>query len=226
VIGDAREWLADSYRFYTNSISELKWHSGYVEEGRAEIDQGLGIKNTIPNASAVLFRRSLLALHAEAVASFRFCGDWCAYIRCLGDGRIAYHPESLNVHRQRPDSVTVRGEASMAMLREALRIKSDLWRTPGLSQQSRLLGLIQILVEAGIRANSDLEGNAFAKEIVAAWKNTFHGNFEAFFKSELEINPTYRLFASRLISDATTSSPDRAKNVSAYLNGFLAHCLA
>jgi glycosyltransferase involved in cell wall biosynthesis len=225
VMGDAREWLADSYRFYTDSISEQKWLSGYVEDGRAEIDQALGIKNTIPNASAVLFRRSLLALHAEAFASFQFCGDWCAYIRCLEDGRVAYHPESLNVHRQRPDSVTMRGEAGVSMLREALRIKSDLWRTSVLSRHSCLLSLIQILIEAGIRAGPDLDGYAFDAEIVAAWRSTVASDLQAFFKSEIEANPTYESFANRLISDAAALSPDRAKNLRVHFDRLLGECL-
>jgi glycosyltransferase involved in cell wall biosynthesis len=226
VMGEAREWLADSYRFYTDSISEQKWLSGYVEEGHAEIDQALGIKNTIPNASAVLFRRSLLALHAQAFASFRFCGDWCAYIRCLQGGRVAYHPESLNIHRQRPDSVTMRGEAGITMLQEALRIKSDLWGTSVLSQQSRLLGLIQILIEAGIRASPDLDGYAFGAEIVAAWRSTVPSDSQAFFKSEIEANPTYEVFANRLVSEATALGADRAKNLRVHFNRLAAQCLA
>jgi glycosyltransferase involved in cell wall biosynthesis len=224
-MGEAREWLADSYRFYTDSISERKWLSGYVEEGRVEIDQALGIKNTIPNASAVIFRRSLLALHAQAFASFRFCGDWCAYIRCLEDGRAAYHPESLNVHRQRPNSVTMRGEAGVSMLREALLIKSDLWRTSVLSRQSCLLSLIQILIEAGIRAGPDLDGYAFGAEIVAAWRSTVAGDLQAFFKSEIETNPTYESFTNRLISDATALSPDRVKNLRVHFDRLLGECL-
>jgi len=53
VIGAEGQWHADSYRLYTDSISPQKWLTAYVEDGRAEIDQALAIKNTIPNASAV-----------------------------------------------------------------------------------------------------------------------------------------------------------------------------
>ena len=41
VIGPDGQWLADSYRFYTDSISPQKWIAAYVEEGRAEIDLAL-----------------------------------------------------------------------------------------------------------------------------------------------------------------------------------------
>jgi hypothetical protein len=120
----------------------------------------------------------------------------------------------------------MRGEAGVAMLREALRIKSDLWRGPGLSYQARLQGLIQILVEVGLRAFPDLDGKAFGDEVVAAWRSAFHVDLEAFFKSEIEVNPAYRLFAHQLISEATSLSPDRAKHLGTSFNGLFARCLA
>jgi Glycosyl transferase family 2 len=170
VIGVDGQWLADSYRFYTESINPRKWLSGYVEDGRTEIDQALAIKNTIPNASAVLFRRAVLMRHLESIASFRYCGDWWAYIRCLDDGRIAYHPEALNAHRQSAGSVTDTGERGTAMLAEALRIKSTLWRSPDLSDRSRALGLTQLLIETGIRGDRNLDGS-FSADAIAEWQN-------------------------------------------------------
>lgn len=169
VIGAQGEWLADSYRFYTDSLSSRKWLTGYVEEGDAEIDQALAIKNTIPNASAVVFRRAILIRHLPSIESFGYCGDWLAYLRCLQDGRIAYHPEALNSHRQSSGSVTDLGERGTAMLAEALRIKSVLWRSSSLSDRSRVLGLAQLLVETAARGDRELEG-PFVENVVAAWE--------------------------------------------------------
>src|SRR5258708_25114441 len=45
----------------TTEIYTLSLHDALPIYGRAEIDQALAIKNTIPNASAVLFRRAVLA---------------------------------------------------------------------------------------------------------------------------------------------------------------------
>jgi GT2 family glycosyltransferase len=169
VIGAQGQWLAESYRFYTDSISNRKWLTAYVEEGDAEIDQALAVKNTIPNASAVLFRREVLIRHVQSIESFSYCGDWWAYLQCLQDGRIAYHPEALNSHRQGLGSVTDLGERGPVMLAEALRIKAALWRTPAVSDRSCVLGLVQLLVEAAIRGDRELEG-PFARNVVAAWE--------------------------------------------------------
>jgi glycosyltransferase involved in cell wall biosynthesis len=196
VIGADGEWLADSYRFYTDSISPTKWLSAYVEVGCCEIDQALGIKNTIPNASAVLFRRSVLSRYIQSTTAFRYCGDWWAYICCLADGCIGYHPEALNIHRRRAGSVTSAGEAGPGMLEEALRIKAVLWRSPALSDYSRAMGLIQIFVEARIRTGGYSGNDPFVDTLLDEWfaatKDRACGNLAA----------ECRLFADRLISEA------------------------
>jgi hypothetical protein len=198
VVGAESEWLADSYRFYTDSISPTKWVSAYVEEGRCEIDQALCIKNTIPNASAVLFRRSVLARHIQSATAFRYCGDWWAYLCCLKDGRIAYHPEALNIHRRRAGSVTAMGETGVAMLEEALRIKSALWRSAALSDRSCAVGLMQIFVEAGIRPGGRPKDGSLADTVIAEWFTATKDRLRGDLSSEC------RLFANRLISEATS----------------------
>ncbi|MBV9970937.1 MAG: glycosyltransferase [Xanthobacteraceae bacterium] len=175
IIGAEGQWLADSYRFYTDSLSGRKWLAAYVEEGATEIDQALAVKNTIPNASAVVFRRAALMRHLTSVESFRYCGDWWAYVSCLRDGRIAYHPEALNSHRRSEGSVTDIGERGPVMLAEALRIKSAVWRFPGASDRGRVLGLVQLLVEAALRGGPELDGT-FVADVVAAWPGAVGSN--------------------------------------------------
>jgi glycosyltransferase involved in cell wall biosynthesis len=198
VIGAQGEWLADSYRFYTDSLSSRRWLTGYAEEGDTEIDQALAIKNTIPNGSAVVFRRAILVRHLPSIESFSYCGDWLAYLRCLQDGRIAYHPEALNSHRQSSGSVTDLGERGTAMLAEALRIKSVLWRSSSLPDRSRVLGLAQLLVETAVRGDRELEG-PFVENVVVAWEAGVGSNGRPIdpdvFFAGLEL-------AERLVSDA------------------------
>jgi hypothetical protein len=209
-IGEEGEWLADSYRFYTDSISERKWLSGYIEEGHTEIDQALAIKNTIPNVSAALWRRSALVPHVQTVSSFRYCGDWRAYISCLGDGRIAYHPEALNAHRQRRTSVTKQGETGTPMLEEALRIKSALWRSPAVSDRSRVLGLMQIIVEAIIRIGPNAP--AFVDTLKDQWFSAVE--VPNVIETCLGKWPECRAFANRLISEeARFGLRDREENL-------------
>ena len=43
------------YRAWTRDLSPQKWSAAYTASGADEAAQGLGVKNTIPNVSAVLF---------------------------------------------------------------------------------------------------------------------------------------------------------------------------
>jgi glycosyltransferase involved in cell wall biosynthesis len=221
VIGADGQWLADSYRFYTESISPQKWLTAYVEDGRAEVDQALAIKNTIPNASAVLFRRAALARHIESVSSFRYCGDWWAYIRCADDGRICYHPESLNHHRQSAGSVTNIGEGDMAMLAEAFRIKSMLWRSPALSDRGCVLGLIQLLVEARLRGDRNPDKGAFWNCVIAEWQAAIEGR-----PHRRPVQRDHYLdFANRLISKTSLGAADREELLSQTNCQFWKRCI-
>jgi GT2 family glycosyltransferase len=218
VIGAQGQWLADSYRFYTDSLSSRKWLAPYVEEGEAEIDQALAIKNTIPNASAVVFRRAVLIRHLQSIESFGYCGDWWAYLRCLQEGRIAYHPEALNSHRQSVGSVTDLGERSTLVLAEALRIKSALWKSSSLSDRSRVLGLVQLLVEAAIRGDRELEG-PFAGNVVAAWEAAA-GSIGR--PVDQDATLAGLKLAERLVSDAVAlETADQRDVVLAYCRGVL-----
>lgn len=101
--------LANDYLAYTQDVSD-RWQKDYSGSGLAEIRDALCIKNTIPNVSGVLFRRSAL-LHAlaelgDSLFDYRVAGDWLIYLHVLSQGRIHYCAHSLNSHCRHQRSVT------------------------------------------------------------------------------------------------------------------------
>lgn len=102
--------LHADYLGYTDDLSPERWRAGYTATGAEEVEAGLGVKNTIPNVSAVLFRREalleVLETHIEELAGYRIAGDWLAYLHLLRKGRIHYVPDVLNRHRYHGGSVT------------------------------------------------------------------------------------------------------------------------
>ena len=106
---DGRTAMPD-YRSYTGELSAQKWSAAYTSTGAEEVAQALAVKNTIPNVSAVLFRREpLLAVlreHEDEICGYRIAGDWVAYLHLLARGGIHYQPASLNRHRRHQNSVT------------------------------------------------------------------------------------------------------------------------
>ncbi|SOE80818.1 Glycosyl transferase family 2 [Caballeronia arationis] len=122
-MSESGEILSEHYRDYVADISPTRWNESYVDSGVTEVASALAVKNTIPNVSAVVFRRedlaSVLEEHFDEVRRYRVAGDWMVYLRLLERGKIAYQPESLNLHRRHGRSVTIGGfgEAQLKEIR-------------------------------------------------------------------------------------------------------------
>jgi hypothetical protein len=118
--------LAGDYLEYVSDISPERWRSAYVAEGLDEVRNGMAVKNTIPNVSAVVFRRGALlqalAGDCEQIAQFRIAGDWLTYLRLLETGSVAFDPTALNKHRRHASGVTLGSQLS-PHLREVLRVQ-------------------------------------------------------------------------------------------------------
>jgi hypothetical protein len=70
-----------------------------VVDGREECRTSLWKRNTIPNASAVLFRRDAFEKVGGADERLRLCGDWKLWVEMALLGDIAYVKEPLNYFR-------------------------------------------------------------------------------------------------------------------------------
>ena len=103
--------LNNHYLDYTHDINPQRWQQDYVCEGITEIAEALAVKNTIPNVSAVVFRKSALKIafaHCQKELSrLNIAGDWLIYTELLQQGKIGYIAESLNAHRRHEQSVTI-----------------------------------------------------------------------------------------------------------------------
>nr|ADE44319.1 putative glycosyl transferase [Burkholderia pseudomallei] len=127
-MAESGEIVCEHYRDYVADISDVKWNVSYHGAGADEIAGALAVKNTIPNVSAVVFKRSaldeVLRRHFDEIAQFRVAGDWMVYLRVVSQGMIAFSSDALNLHRRHGSSVTIGGNAE-ALLKEIRRIQ--LW---------------------------------------------------------------------------------------------------
>ena len=114
-IDEFGEVMAGDYLEYTNDLSRDRWRSSYSAMGCEEVEAGLAVKNTLPNVSAVLFRREALLRvmqeHIEEITQYRIAGDWLVYLLLLRDGGLSFNAESLNQHRRHGNSVTIGSKA-------------------------------------------------------------------------------------------------------------------
>ena len=96
---DHLDGFADSY------LDRRRWTADYCADGREECRNFFVICNTIPNASAVLFRKAAYEVVGGADEHLRLCGDWKLWAAMALTGRVAYLGEPLNYFRFHGQSV-------------------------------------------------------------------------------------------------------------------------
>ena len=88
--GTPDEWLGE--------LDAERWNHAFVNEGLDEIRDFLSKKNTILNASGVVFRKTP-GVESLVDDTMRLCADWLFWVRMLSKGKIAYTPEVMNYWR-------------------------------------------------------------------------------------------------------------------------------
>lgn len=91
---------------YLRSLSPTKWTNDYTASAGQEINDGLGVKNTILSASAVMFRKFTPPPDVrETLEGMRIAGDWYFIIHAIAGGDVQYVSRKLNHHRRHSESV-------------------------------------------------------------------------------------------------------------------------
>src|SRR5207253_6278186 len=87
-----------------------RWSNDFTNNGQNELENYLSDNCTINNASAVLFRKSVIAANGIIEETMRFAGDWLVYIRIAAHHNIIYIAECLNFYRNHLNNVSKRAE--------------------------------------------------------------------------------------------------------------------
>lgn len=95
--------VIDDMVHYTEIFTPNKWKAAYINLGNNEIQNFLVYKNTIPNASAVVFRNDR-ALIQYINQEMMLTGDWWFWVKLVKDKKIAFLPERLNFFRSHAES--------------------------------------------------------------------------------------------------------------------------
>ncbi|MGC2423990.1 MAG: glycoside hydrolase family 99-like domain-containing protein [Nitrospirota bacterium] len=91
---------------YLVSLSESKWKRGYENPAAREINDGLGVKNTVLNVSAALYRKfEVNDVFRSTIQDMRIAGDWYFAVNAIRGGRVHYDARRLNYHRRHSQSV-------------------------------------------------------------------------------------------------------------------------
>lgn len=94
-------------RQFKAGVRKEIWSSSFRMEGVEAIRQLLSVKNVIPNASAVVFRKSVFDKIPDTYQEFRFVGDWLVWILMLQHCDLFYLAEKLSYFRSHDRSTRV-----------------------------------------------------------------------------------------------------------------------
>jgi GT2 family glycosyltransferase len=95
VLGEVDPW--------TRPLDPARWDRDFTNRGPDECRRYLSHRNTIPNASAVLLRKSVYQAVGHANEKMRMLGDWEMWVRILLASDLAYTAQPLNLYRHTHD---------------------------------------------------------------------------------------------------------------------------
>lgn len=122
--------IAPNFRWSRDREKTGHYKRSYIKDGFREVEEIMAIRCTIPNVSAVVFKKDdrLLQFLKEA-EKYRQVGDWYFYVRILEKGKIAYNRKALNRFRIHGGSATSRGRehyGEVVEMHKYLAIKRNL----------------------------------------------------------------------------------------------------
>lgn len=133
---DAYHWFGDRQR----------WQHDYFNSGLAEISDYLAFQNTIPNASATLFRRSLVEQGLRGPENMRIAGDWFFWVKLLSHADICHVGKPLNHFRQEhQSSQRVRSATDGSEVLEGLEVYDLVVQTVELKVRTKLLAQLGLI---------------------------------------------------------------------------------
>nr|WP_294899522.1 glycosyltransferase family 2 protein [uncultured Pedobacter sp.] len=91
----------DELEWWYRDLGIERWNKNYCNTANQELADFLALKNTIVNASAVVFKNNcFLENNLEAIANYRFCGDWLFWMLFLQKNKsLCYSVETENYFR-------------------------------------------------------------------------------------------------------------------------------
>ncbi|MFK8184201.1 MAG: glycosyltransferase family 2 protein [Phormidesmis sp.] len=96
---DERDTIMYSYLQWTDEVDPDRWKTDFINSGVDEAKRYFCLKNTIPNASAVVFRRSCVSTENFLEKTMRLSGDKVFWGRILMNSDIAFVASHQNFFR-------------------------------------------------------------------------------------------------------------------------------
>ena len=113
-------------------LSRDRWSRDYTRNGIDEVRECLAYMNTIPNASAVVFRRTLYERVSRGNEGFQLCGDWYTWVQIALASQVTFVSRPLNYYRSHPNTVRAAARRDCVDIEEMGRVTMHVVREVGL----------------------------------------------------------------------------------------------
>jgi glycosyltransferase involved in cell wall biosynthesis len=156
---DDQNNIIETTDIYYNDLHQGRWNADFYSEGRTEVKYYLSQRCTIPNASAVLFRKNVLEKTELDSLNMTLAGDWMIYIKALLLSDLYYIHEPLNYFRAHTQTVRSRTN-TMKSTWEAFSIFSFLKKSLPDAREQLKIRAAALLAESRIAVLDNLRVKA------------------------------------------------------------------
>ncbi|WP_319581966.1 glycoside hydrolase family 99-like domain-containing protein [uncultured Pseudodesulfovibrio sp.] len=108
---------------YLKELSKDKWKTPYSTSAEDEVTSALAFRNTIPNASAVVFRKFDCTEWYGLAKDMKLSGDWLFYLYAIRGGKVSYVEKPLNRHRRYDGTSTQSNSYSLMHFEEFVAVQ-------------------------------------------------------------------------------------------------------
>jgi glycosyltransferase involved in cell wall biosynthesis len=187
------------------NYSENIFSNSFQMCGTEFIESYLLISNHIPNASAVLFRKSDFYFVGKSIESLKNNGDWNLWLKLLTKGDLIYINTPLNYFRQHDSSVTALAKTNLIFKnkfdRRITKLRNEYnsflsLKTDEQLQKIRKKNTQIISYEWGNFGLYLFSQKKYLSSLYFILKATFHPNFKSYYLKKVIFGNFYnRLFS-------------------------------
>ena len=109
---------------YLNDLKNFDWSESFTMTAANFVENGMAIKNVIPNVSSVVFRKPVEIREEffKLWQEMKLCGDWLFYLEIMKGGCIFYTPKVTNFYRIHQKSTSLKIQKEFRYYEEHERI--------------------------------------------------------------------------------------------------------
>ncbi|WP_309741747.1 glycosyltransferase family 2 protein [Chamaesiphon sp. OTE_20_metabat_361] len=138
LVDNKDEIISPNFLEYTDCFNSKRWNASYLNVGKDECINFLAAKNTIPNASAVLIRKSVYRSEVDRGNEiFKVTGDWFTWSKILLVTDIYFVSQSLNYFRFSQGSVSRNNSKLALIVEESLSIVEQIEERVPISDRAK-----------------------------------------------------------------------------------------